>query len=198
MGSIILKIFKNLFVKKFSNSRFRLLFRTDKLKKFINNKFLSYFKSIYSLRSVKKQSFMKRIESFYLGFSKWLFFYVYFITRSKILARILKRKFLRVLKEMRNFKLENFEKFLIRVSRIKLYHFFNFLRVHLFDYSLINISVKNINLLQLFYKIHFRKNLFILFSQSPYIVKCIIFFPYSVIKNVIDFYGLINKNKFIY
>lgn len=199
--SVIFNVLKKFFTQNFANSKFSLFFKKDKLNKVFAKKFILYFRSIYPLVFSEKQSFMEEIKNFYVRFLDWLFSYIYFVTKSKkskILVGVFKKRFSGFLKNMIRNKLNSFSKCWFRFSQIKLFYFFHFLRVHLFDYSLMNISIKNVNLLHLFYNVFFHKNLFLLFSQSPYIMAHFAFLQYKVKKNINRFYKLINKKVITY
>lgn len=199
LQTAIFNILKEFVVKSFANSKFHLFFKGKTLNKIFTRRFYFHFKFAYSLIFFTRKSFIKEIKNFYLRFFNWLFSYVAFVTKSKSLAKILEGHLSSFFKILEVKKPNAFSNCWFRLSQKKLYYFFNFLRVYMFDYSLMNSTIKNAYFFEpLFYNISYNKDLFLWFLQWSYLIGHIVFLHGNVKQNMNRFYKSIHKIKYIY
>lgn len=193
----ILEIFKNFLITHSINSKFSPFFTNSNIIKIFSYKYYCYFKNIIIFN---QKSLINKINQFYFKFFNFFVNYIYFITKSKSIINILKKYRNIFLKKALNKKTNVTKIMLFDISKSKLYKFFKVLRNNLLNYSLVNISLKQKSLFNLYFNILYDKKLFVwfYFLQSSFISDPNKYFIKTEIKkNILVFYKIITKKKLL-
>lgn len=157
MHLVILDFFKNYLIKKSINCKYNSFFASNYILKLFTKKFYIYFNK-YSNFLVNNKNLIKNINQFYLKFLNFFIRYIYFITKSKTLINLLRNSRSLYFKKILNTKVKN--KLYFKISKNNLFFFFKFLRNNLLNCSLVNISLKQKSLFNLYFNIFYDKKLF--------------------------------------
>lgn len=194
MQSVVLEFLKDFLITKSINFKFNLIFKNNTIIKLITKNFYNH------IIKFNQNSLIKGINQFYFKFFNFFVNYIYFITKSKSIVNILRKHRYVFLKKILNKKINNINNFLFDIKKSKLFAFFKVLRINLLNYSLVNISLKQKSLFNLYFNILYDKKLFVWFyflqysfinNLNKYFIKT------EVKKNISNFYKIINKNKLL-
>lgn len=200
MQSVVLEFFNNFLITKSINSKFNPFFTDSSIIKIFTKKFYTYFNNSNNFNLFNQNSLIKGINKFYFTFFNFFVNYIYFITKDKSIVNILRESRSVFLKKVSNNKVNISNNLLFDVSKSKLYYFLKVLRSNLLNYSLVNISLKQKSLFNLYFNILYDKKLFIwfYFLSSSFISDPNKYFIKNRVKtNISVFFKIITKNKLL-
>lgn len=169
MLSVVLKLLKKFLVIKSINSKFNTFFTDKFITKLFSKQFYIFFNNTKNINIFRNKS---KIKKFYFTFFNFFTNYIYVITKDKSLLKLNIFNSKEIKKDL-NKRVDLFKSLWFNVSKGKLFYLFKYLRNHLLDYSLVNISLTQNSVLNLYFNTLYDKKLFMWFY----------FLQSSIIKN---------------